>query len=200
MLQDIEKEQLLIATERGYSVRFICGEIRTTGRDTMGVKGLTLREGDTVVSALLIKDIENSSILTITENGYGKRTRIDEYPLQSRSGKGVINLRCSPKTGAVVSVLTVSNGEQLMAITSSGVIIRIAVEDIVLYGRATQGVIIMKVNGKDEKVVSITRVKSEDSEEEDIEKAEQAATIDEELTSKEIESSEEEELIEETVD
>lgn len=79
----------MIATQQGYSIRFSCGEIRATGRDTMGVKGLVLREEDTVVSALLIKDRENSSILTITENGYGKRTKIDEYPLQSRYGKGL---------------------------------------------------------------------------------------------------------------
>ena len=200
LIENIDKEELLIATQEGYSIRFTCEEVRATGRDTMGVKGLTLRDGDTVVSALLVKDIENSSILTITENGYGKRTRIDEYPLQSRTGKGVINLRCNPKTGSVVSVLSVTNGEQLMAITSSGVVIRIAVEDIVLYGRATQGVIIMKVNGKDEKVVSITRVKSEDSEE-TLESLEmEAVTQEVSTTSKEDNSSEEEEIIEETVE
>lgn len=200
LIENIDKEELLIATKDGYSIRFTCEEIRPTGRDTMGVKGLTLREGDTVVSALLVKDPENSSILAITENGYGKRTRIDEYPLQARTGKGVINLRCNPKTGSVVSVLSVTDGEELMAITSSGVVIRIAVEDIVLYGRATQGVIIMKVNGKDEKVVSITRVKSEDSDEE-LENIEKKSSIKEEsITSTEDETSEDEEIIEETVE
>lgn len=200
LIENIDKEELLIATKDGYSIRFTCEEIRPTGRDTMGVKGLTLREGDTVVSALLVKDPENSSILAITENGYGKRTRIDEYPLQARTGKGVINLRCNPKTGSVVSVLSVTDGEELMAITSSGVVIRIAVEDIVLYGRATQGVIIMKVNGKDEKVVSITRVKSEDSDEE-LENIEKKSSIKEEsITSTEDETSGDEEIIEETVE
>lgn len=200
LIENIDKEELLIATKDGYSIRFTCEEIRPTGRDTMGVKGLTLRERDTVVSALLVKDPENSSILAITENGYGKRTRIDEYPLQARTGKGVINLRCNPKTGSVVSVLSVTDGEELMAITSSGVVIRIAVEDIVLYGRATQGVIIMKVNGKDEKVVSITRVKSEDSDEE-LENIEKKSSIKEEsITSTEDETSEDEEIIEETVE
>lgn len=200
LIQDIEKEELLLATQQGYSIRFDCGEIRATGRDTMGVKGLVLRDEDTVVSALLIKDKENSSILTITENGYGKRTRIDEYPLQSRYGKGVINLRCSAKTGAVVSVLSVTTGEELMAITSSGVVIRIAVEDIVLYGRATQGVIIMKVNGKDEKVVSITRVKSEDSENEEAQIVDEDLLQNEESTSIGDINSEEDEIIEETVE
>lgn len=130
----------------------------------MGVKSITLRRGDSIVSALLIKD-EEGSILTVTENGYGKRTRIDEYPLQARSGKGVINIRCNAKTGAVVSVLPVTEGEELMAITSSGVVIRMPLDTIALYGRATQGVIIMKVDGA-EKVVSITRVQSEDEEDE----------------------------------
>lgn len=165
LIESIDNEEILLATKEGYSIRFNCADIRPTGRDTMGVKGVTLRDGDIVVSALLIKDAENGRILTITENGYGKRTRIDEYPLQNRTGKGVINLRCNAKTGSVVSVLCVYDGEELMAITSSGVVIRMAVEDIVLYGRATQGVIIMKVDGKEEKVVSITRVKSEDEEE-----------------------------------
>lgn len=197
LIENIDNEEILLATKEGYSIRFNCADIRPTGRDTMGVKGLTLRDGDIVVSALLIKDVENGRILTITENGYGKRTRIDEYPLQNRTGKGVINLRCNAKTGPVVSVLCVYDGEELMAITSSGIVIRMAVEDIVLYGRATQGVIIMKVDGKDEKVVSITRVKSEDDEEETevlIQDTEDAQEVQEQ------ETDEEEFVIEETVE
>lgn len=202
LIENIDKEEILLATQEGYSIRFNCDQVRPTGRDTMGVKGLTLREGDTVVSALLIKDPINSSILTITENGYGKRTRIDEYPLQSRTGKGVINLRCNPKTGNVVSVLTVTEDQQLMAITSSGIVIRIAVEDIVLYGRATQGVIIMRVNDKDEKVVSITRVKSEDNDDEldNIENKNISQDMSTTSSENEVTTSEEEEIIEETVE
>lgn len=164
LIEKIDQEQVFIATKQGYSIRFNSDNVRPTGRDTMGVKSITLRPGDSIVSALLIKD-EEGSILTVTENGYGKRTRIDEYPLQARSGKGVINIRCNAKTGAVVSVLPVTEGEELMAITSSGIVIRMPLDTIALYGRATQGVIIMKVDGA-EKVVSITRVKSEEEEEE----------------------------------
>ncbi|MDU1910324.1 DNA gyrase subunit A [Fusobacterium sp.] len=164
LIEKIDQEQVFIATKQGYSIRFNSDNVRPTGRDTMGVKSITLRPGDSIVSALLIKD-ENGSILTVTENGYGKRTRIDEYPLQARSGKGVINIRCNAKTGAVVSVLPVTEGEELMAITSSGIVIRMPLDTIALYGRATQGVIIMKVDGA-EKVVSITRVQSEEEEEE----------------------------------
>ena len=164
LIEKIDQEQVFIATKQGYSIRFNSDNVRPTGRDTMGVKSITLRPGDSIVSALLIKD-EDGSILTVTENGYGKRTRIDEYPLQARSGKGVINIRCNAKTGAVVSVLPVTEGEELMAITSSGIVIRMPLDTIALYGRATQGVIIMKVDGA-EKVVSITRVQSEEEEDE----------------------------------
>lgn len=162
LIEEIDKEELLLATKLGQSIRFGSDNVRATGRDTMGVKAITLKEGDSVVSAMLIKD-RDGMILTMTENGYGKRTRIDEYPLQARSGKGVINLRCNAKTGDVVSVLPAPDSEELMAITSSGIVIRMPMSSITIYGRATQGVIVMKVD-YGEKVVSITKVKSEDDE------------------------------------
>lgn len=196
LIDNIDKEQVLVATKDGYSIRFESSEIRATGRDTMGVKGVSLRSGDSVVSALLIKDIENSCVLTVTENGYGKRTRLEEYPVQSRNGKGVINIRCNQKTGDVVSVVPVSEDEELMAITNSGIVIRIAVKDIAIYGRATQGVIIMKVNGKEEKVVAIARVKSEDEEiDENIQIDDNNTDIIDIESSENINISEEEEMI-----
>lgn len=161
------KEQILLATKGGQSIRFSKDDVRSTGRDTSGVKGITLKEKDEVISALLINDVANETILTITENGYGKRTRVEEYPLQSRSGKGVINIRCSEKTGEVVAVQSVKEEEELMVITSSGIVIRTAVEQISIIGRATQGVKIMRVDDSDsEKVVSIATFKEEESEEE----------------------------------
>lgn len=169
LIEEIDKEELLLATKLGQSIRFGSDNVRATGRDTMGVKAITLKEGDSVVSAMLIKD-RDGMILTMTENGYGKRTRIDEYPLQARSGKGVINLRCNAKTGDVVSVLPAPDSEELMAITSSGIVIRMPMSSITIYGRATQGVIVMKVDNG-EKVVSITKVKSEDDEIEEVETA-----------------------------
>ena len=172
LIEEIDKEELLLATKLGQSIRFGSDNVRATGRDTMGVKAITLKEGDSVVSAMLIKD-RDGMILTMTENGYGKRTRIDEYPLQARSGKGVINLRCNAKTGDVVSVLPAPDSEELMAITSSGIVIRMPMSSITIYGRATQGVIVMKVDNG-EKVVSITKVKSEDDDE--IEEADVVST------------------------
>ncbi|MDR1831294.1 MAG: DNA gyrase subunit A [Fusobacteriaceae bacterium] len=166
LIEDKAREQVLIATKLGYAIRFKCDEnVRSTGRDTMGVRGINIREGDEVVSALLIKE-ENTFVLTVTEHGYGKRTRIDEYPLQARSGKGVINIKCSEKTGNVVTVLAVTGKEQIMAISSNGVVIRVGVETISLFGRSTQGVRIMRVT-EDEKLVSVTIVRSEDDEDEE---------------------------------
>ena len=158
LIEEIDKEELLLATKLGQSIRFGSDNVRATGRDTMGVKAITLKEGDSVVSAMLIKD-KDGMILTMTENGYGKRTRIDEYPLQARSGKGVINLRCNAKTGDVVSVLPAPDSEELMAITSSGIVIRMPMSSITIYGRASRGFIEMKVDIGGE-VVSITKEKS----------------------------------------
>ncbi|MGL4653348.1 MAG: DNA gyrase subunit A [Cetobacterium sp.] len=163
------KEQVFLATKSGHSIRFSKDDVRVTGRDTSGVKGISLKKDDKVISALLIDDAANETILTITENGFGKRTRVDEYPLQSRSGKGVINIRCSDKNGDVVAVKPVKEGEELMVITSSGVVIRTPVNQVSIIGRATQGVKIMRVNeAQSEKVVSIASFKEEESETEEL--------------------------------
>ncbi|MCI7343144.1 MAG: DNA gyrase subunit A [Fusobacterium necrophorum] len=162
-LVEASDNEVFIATRRGFAVRFPNDNVRPTGRNTMGVKGIELREKDEVVSALLIKEKE-MDILTITENGYGKRTRLDEYPSHNRGGKGVINLRCNEKTGNIVSVLSAFDEEELVCITSNGVIIRTPMHSISRFSRAAQGVIIMKV-ASDEKVASITRIKAEEKEE-----------------------------------
>lgn len=158
------EEEIFIATKLGFAVRFPNENVRPTGRNTMGVKGIELRHTDEVVSALLIKQKE-MDVLTITENGYGKRTYLDEYPSHHRGGKGVINLRCNDKTGQVVSVLPALDDEELVCITSNGIIIRTPMMSISRFSRAAQGVIIMKVQ-RDEQVTSITRIKAEEKEEE----------------------------------
>ncbi len=159
-----EDDQLFIATKHGYSIRIRTNEVRSMSRNATGVKGITLRHGDSVVSGLLIKNGDEETILTVTENGFGKRTRVNEYPLQGRGGKGVINLKCSDKTGNIVEVKPVREDEELMAITSSGVVIRTPVESVSVYGRAAQGVKIMRTSD-DEKVVAIAKVKNEKDEE-----------------------------------
>ncbi len=156
LISETEKE-VLIATKEGYSIRFGHDTVRPMGRATTGVRGIKLRERDEVVSGVIIRG-ENPTILTITENGYGKRTDVEEYPLQARSGKGVINIRSTKKIGKVVQIKVVTEEEELMVITSDGIIIRTPVDTISLIGRATQGVKIMSVK-EDEQVVSIVKVK-----------------------------------------
>ncbi|WP_022820093.1 DNA gyrase subunit A [Fusobacterium russii] len=160
LIEDVEKEEILIATQKGYCTRFLTDSIRETGRNTMGVKAITLRDDDIVVSAMTIKNPE-TDILTITENGYGKRTRLDEYPQYNRGGKGLKNMKCTEKTGNIVSVLEVSEDEELICITSNGVVIRISIDGISRFGRVSQGVRIMRVSDE-EKVASITKIKKEE--------------------------------------
>lgn len=149
--------QVFVATKSGYSVRFPNENIRSMGRNTAGVKAITLRSNDEVVSGVII-DNEELDILTITEKGYGKRTKVSDYPLQTRGGKGVINIKVSPKIGEVVEIRCVELDEEVMAITSEGIIIRTPIEDISQIGRNTQGVKVMRVSNQ-EKVVSIVCVK-----------------------------------------
>jgi len=170
VISDLE-DQLFISTKKGYAIRMATKEIRSLKRNTTGVKGITLRKDDNVVSALLIKDTEEENILTVTENGYGKRTRINEYPLQGRAGKGVINLKCNEKTGNIVEVKPVRPEEELMAITSLGVVLRTPVETVSIYGRTAMGVKIIRTS-ENEKLVAIAKVKNEKDEEKLLEEEE----------------------------
>ncbi len=201
-LMEDKKDQMFMATKNGHSIRFYMNEIREIGRNASGVKGISLKPTDEVVTASIVTD--DSIIFTITENGYGKRTRIDEYPLQGRAGKGVINIRCNEKTGDVVSVASIKEDEEIMAITSSGIVIRTPASAINIIGRATQGVKIMKI-ADEEKLVSITKVEAEVEDEflEELEKIENlekgnVVKITEDIDSTEIlvESGEEEEIYE----
>ncbi|MGL4403087.1 MAG: DNA gyrase subunit A [Fusobacteriaceae bacterium] len=161
-LMDNQNDQLFMATKNGNAIRFPMTDIREIGRNASGVKGISLKGEDQVVSASIIKD--QDTMLTVTENGYGKRTKMDEYPLQGRGGKGVINIRCNSKTGDVVSVTPVEGEIEIMAITSSGIVIRTPADQISIIGRATQGVKIMRIS-EDEKLVCITKVHAETEEE-----------------------------------
>ena len=154
---DTKESEVFVATRLGYAIKFPQDNVRSMGRTASGVKGITLRPEDEVVSGVIV-DRDDSKILTITENGYGKRTRINGYTSQSRGGKGVINIRISARNGKVVDVKSVTDDEELLAITSNGVVIRTPVEDISLIGRATQGVKIMRVE-ETEHVVSTIKVK-----------------------------------------
>ncbi|MEI6857697.1 DNA gyrase subunit A [Psychrilyobacter sp.] len=156
-LIDTKDSKVFVATRLGYAIKFPQDNVRSMGRTATGVKGITLRPEDKVVSGVIV-ECEDAKILTLTENGYGKRTRISGYTSQSRGGKGVINIRVNARNGKVVDVKAVTDDEELLAITSNGVVIRTPVEDISLIGRATQGVKIMRVEDT-EHVVSTIKVK-----------------------------------------
>lgn len=133
--------QVVLTTEAGLAIRFDCSDVRPMGRGASGVKGIALRGVDSVVACVIVKDgDEETSIMTISRNGYGKRTKLDLYRIQSRGGKGVINFKATSKTGPVIGAMPVSDNDALLLLTSTNKIIRIGVEEIRSIGRATQGV------------------------------------------------------------
>ena len=135
-------ENIMIATRNGLAIRFPESDVRVMGRTAVGVRGIRLREDDVVVGAG--SSAEGEDILSITENGFGKRTDVGEYRFQSRGGFGVTNHRVTEKTGPVASVKMVRSGEDILIVTDDGTMIRVAVENISRYGRASQGVRVMR--------------------------------------------------------
>lgn len=145
--------EIIIVTRKGMSIRFSEDDVREMGRNAMGVKAITLNEKDQVVAMELVE--EGKSLLVISENGFGKRTPLDEYKTQNRGGKGLITYKIKEKTGEIVSAKVVGDEDEILMISMSGTIIRIAVKDISVSGRATQGVTLMKM--EDDKVVAVAR-------------------------------------------
>jgi len=153
-LTDGQKE-LLVATKFGKAIRFKEGDVRASNRGTMGVRAISLNLGDELISMDVISPDSNSTLLTITNQGYGKRTELEEYPQQRRGGKGVKNI--DARKGFVCCTTTVSEDDGLLITTKDGVIIHIPASDIRVQGRATQGVRIMNVKTGDE-VAAVARI------------------------------------------
>jgi DNA gyrase subunit A len=158
-----DKQDLILATHAGMSIRFPLKEVREVGRTGQGVKGITLEKGDHVVDMVVVKD-PKGSLLTIGESGYGKRTELSEYRVQGRAGKGLINVKVSEKTGKVVAVKSVSDEDELMLITSTGIALRMKVSDIKTTGRNTQGVRVIKMKDSD-RVVAVANLAAKEEEE-----------------------------------
>ncbi|MFQ6039228.1 MAG: DNA gyrase subunit A [Candidatus Poribacteria bacterium] len=156
--------EILLVTHKGQSIRFSEEEVRSIGRNATGVRGIRLSEDDWVVGMEVVRD--KASVLTVTENGYGKRTDISEHTLQGRAGKGIIAIKTTERNGYVVGMKMVFDGDELIAISSNGMVTRIAVTDINIIGRNTQGVRTMALQ-PDEKVVDITRIAATDESDED---------------------------------
>jgi len=152
-------EDVVIGTANGMAIRFEQKEARAMGRTAYGVKGITLEDGDHVVGAELVHS--GSTLLTVTENGYGKRTTIDEYRRTHRGGKGIIDIKTTERNGKVVAMLQVTDADEVMIITNKGMIIRTRVAEVSLIGRNTQGVRLIDLRQEGEKVVGATRAPEE---------------------------------------
>ncbi|UJX42307.1 DNA gyrase subunit A [Desulfovibrio sp. JY] len=142
-----DNAEVLLATNQGLSNRFRISGIRATGRAAAGVKGIALKGQDRVAAGVIMTGNARSEVLTISAHGYGKRTSIEHYPLRNRGGSGVINMRVTPKTGQVIGAVMVSAEDELLLLTSANKIIRLSVSDISTVGRATQGVMLVRMEG-----------------------------------------------------
>ncbi len=147
--------EIILATHLGLACRFHEEKVRSMGRTAYGVRGVSLEEGDRVVSMVVVK--RASALLTVCENGYGKRSEISEYRLTNRGGKGVINIKTTDRNGPVVAVKEVVDDDELMIISHQGIIIRMSLANIRLMGRATQGVRLINLDEGD-KVIDVARV------------------------------------------
>lgn len=156
------QDNVVLVTEKGLCITFDEKDVRPVGRSAQGVLGIRLDEDDTVIGMeSIISDNKGVTLLAITENGFGKRTELDEYRVQNRGGRGVITYKITPKTGNIVGIRMTKEDDDVMLITNSGTIIRINVKDVSILGRATQGVTLMRTN-ENEKVVSIETVEPEE--------------------------------------
>ena len=155
------KGEVFIGTRDGMSIRFAETDVRPMGRSAYGVRGISLRDGDEVVAMEVLRP--GGTMLTVTERGYGKRTELDEYRVQSRGGIGIINIQTSDRNGKVVGITHVTDDDELMLITQQGKILRMASKDIRTIGRATQGVRLIDIEG-DDRAVSIARLAEKDDE------------------------------------
>ena len=155
-------QEIVLGTKNGKAIRFSEDDVRCMGRATRGVKGITL-QGDDSVKGIVIVD-KNATLLTVCENGFGKRTDYSEYSVQRRSGQGVINIKTTERNGKVVALINVSDEDEIMMMTANGMVIRAAINTIRSIGRNTQGVKLISLK-KDDKLVSVAPVISGEEEE-----------------------------------
>jgi len=152
-------DDILVISKLGQAIRFHEKEVRAMGRDTSGVAGMRMRAGDEVISVNIAQD--DSDLLVVTENGYGKRTRVGDYPRKGRGGMGVKTIQLTEAKGTLAGARVVRDGYQVMLISTGGTVIRMPVEDVKRLGRATQGVIVMRLRG-DERVSALAPVVESD--------------------------------------
>lgn len=190
------ESQVLVAVKSGKLVRFEENKTRPMGRTAAGVRGITLADdNDEVIGMVTVdkNDVNDSQLLVVTENGYGKRTKLvdddgeDVYRITNRGGKGVKTLNITEKTGALISINNVTDADDLMIINKSGLTIRMKVSDLRVMGRATQGVRLINIKGNDS-IASVCKVLREDEEEESTNESDD--NLSEETNSEEIDTNE----------
>jgi DNA gyrase subunit A len=150
-------QEILIGTKKGLSIRFQESEARPIGRVGRGVRGILLEKGNEVIGMEVVEDAVNTTILTVTEHGYGKRTGLEEYRQQGRGGKGIISIKTTPRNGNAVAVLQVADDDELMLMTAQGKILRLKVSGIRAIGRNTQGVKLIEMDEND-RVVGVAHL------------------------------------------
>jgi DNA gyrase subunit A len=169
------QSDIVLATRDGMSIRFHQADVREMGRATTGVKGIVLDKGDAVIGMVVVR--RDSTLLVVSEKGFGKRTALGEYRVQKRGGKGIITFQKTDKTGPLVALKEVLPEDELMVITRHGVIIRLPVEGIRVIGRNTQGVKVMNLDAGDQ-VVDVARVVKEEGDEAGADEAAEAEAAD----------------------
>ncbi|MDE7089893.1 MAG: DNA gyrase subunit A, partial [Prevotella sp.] len=168
------KNEILLANRNGRAVRFNEDQIRTMGRVSTGVIGMRLDGGDDeVVGMVCVNDPQTETIMVVSENGYGKRSDIEDYRKTARGTKGVKTLAVTEKTGRLVAIKVVTDEDDLMIINKSGVLIRLNVDEVRVMGRATQGVRLINLTKKNDAIASVCKVQRS-REEEDVEDSEPA--------------------------
>jgi DNA gyrase subunit A len=152
---------VLMVSRKGQAIRFSEREVRPMGRDASGVQGMRLRAGDEVIAVAIAHD--DAELLVVTENGYGKRTRVSDYPRKGRGGLGVKTVQLTEARGQLAGARVVREGYQVMLISTGGTVIRMAVADVKRLGRSTQGVIVMRLR-EGERVSTLAPVMDADDE------------------------------------
>ena len=171
------ESEIMIATKNGKCIRFPEEKVRAVGRTSIGVRGITLEDNDEVIGMIIANDLEKESVLVVSEKGYGKRTAVEDYRVTNRGGKGVITLNITEKTGKLIAIQNVTDEDGLMIINKSGVAIRMAVEELRVMGRNTQGVKLINLKGSDE-IAAVAKVEMDKDVEDAEEQTEESENTD----------------------
>ena len=183
------EDELIIAANNGNVIRCSEKDVRPMGRSARGVKAMDLDDGETLVDVAVIRDAEQE-VITVTTNGYGKRSSLDDYRLQRRAGKGIKAGTFNEKTGDLASLKILEKGNDLMLITDSGIVIKVSTDDISRFGRTSQGVRIMKMKDGDDKIASIAIAPNEDELEKEVSESTTKETVEENIKEENLDNKE----------